>query len=45
MISDTDPRHTSRKLALSSIFSAFSESRPEDDISVSAEILEEEGRV
>jgi N utilization substance protein B len=44
MISDTDPRHTSRKLALSSIFSwLFSESRPEDDISVSAEILEEEG--
>ena len=44
MISDTDPRHTSRKLALSSIFSwLFSESKPEEDISVSAEILEEEG--
>ena len=44
MISDTDPRHTSRKLALSSIFSwSFSEPNIEENISASAEILEEEG--
>jgi len=44
MISDTDPRHTSRKLALSSIFSwSFAEPNIEENISASAEILEEEG--
>ena len=44
MISDTDPRHTSRKLALSSIFSwLFSEPNIEESILTSTEILEEEG--
>jgi transcription antitermination protein NusB len=44
MISDTDPRHTSRKLALSSIFSwSFAEPDMEKNIQASAEILEEEG--
>lgn len=44
MISDTDPRHTSRKLALSSIFSwSFAEPDIEKNIQASAEILEEEG--
>ncbi|MBW6441763.1 transcription antitermination factor NusB [Patescibacteria group bacterium] len=44
MISDTDPRHTSRKLALSSIFSwSFAEPDIERNIEASAEILEEEG--
>lgn len=44
MISDTDPRHTSRKLALSSIFSwSFAEPDIEKNIAASAEILEEEG--
>ena len=44
MISDTDPRHTSRKLALSSIFSwSFAEPNIDENISASAEILEEEG--
>ena len=44
MKSDTDPRHTSRKLALSSIFSwLFSEVAIEDCIKTSAEILESEG--
>ncbi len=43
MKSDTDPRHTSRKLALSSIFSwLFSEVVLEDCIKASAEILESE---
>ena len=44
MISDTDPRHTSRKLALSSIFSwSFAEPDIERNIQASTEILEEEG--
>ncbi|HOD01273.1 MAG TPA: transcription antitermination factor NusB [bacterium] len=44
MISNTDPRHTSRKLALSSIFSwLFSEPNFEECISTSKEMLEEEG--
>jgi N utilization substance protein B len=44
MISNTDPRHTSRKLALSSIFSwSFAEPDIEKNIQASAEILEEEG--
>ena len=44
MISDTDPRHTSRKLALSSIFSwSFSEPDIDKNVETSAEILEEEG--
>lgn len=44
MISDIDPRHTSRKLALSSIFSwSFAEPDMEKNIKASAEILEEEG--
>ena len=44
MISDTDPRHTSRKLALSSIFSwSFSELDIDKSVETSAEMLEEEG--
>jgi N utilization substance protein B len=44
MISDTDPRHTSRKLALSSIFSwSFCEPDIDKNVETSAEILEEEG--
>ncbi len=44
MISDTDPRHTSRKLALSSIFSwSFSEPDIDKNVETSAEMLEEEG--
>lgn len=44
MISDTDPRHTSRKLALSSIFSwSFSELDIDKSVETSAEVLEEEG--
>lgn len=44
MKSDTDPRHTSRKLALSSIFSwQFAEPNLEDCVSTSEEILESEG--
>lgn len=44
MISDADPRHTSRKLALSSIFSwLFSELNIDRSIATSSEILEEEG--
>ena len=44
MKSDTDPRHTSRKLALSSIFSwLFSEPSIEDSVATSTEILESEG--
>jgi len=44
MKSDTDPRHTSRKLALSSIFSwSFTEPNLEECVSTSKEILESEG--
>jgi len=44
MKSDTDPRHTSRKLALSSIFSwSFTEPNIEKCVSTSQEILESEG--
>ncbi len=44
MKSDTDPRHTSRKLALSSIFSwLFAEPDLEECILTSTEILESEG--
>ena len=44
MISDTDPRHTSRKLALSSIFSwSFCEPDIDKNVETSAEMLEEEG--
>ncbi|MBU0534769.1 transcription antitermination factor NusB [Patescibacteria group bacterium] len=44
MKSDTDPRHTSRKLALSSIFSwQFAEPNLEECVATSKEILESEG--
>lgn len=44
MKSDTDPRHTSRKLALSSIFSwQFAEPNIEECVATSKEILESEG--
>ncbi|NMB91612.1 transcription antitermination factor NusB [candidate division WWE3 bacterium] len=44
MKSDTDPRHTSRKLALSSIFSwLFTETDTDKCVSTSTEILESEG--
>jgi N utilization substance protein B len=44
MKSDTDPRHTSRKLALSSIFSwQFAEPNLEECVETSKEILESEG--
>jgi N utilization substance protein B len=44
MKSDTDPRHTSRKLALSSIFSwQFAEPDLEECVATSKEILESEG--
>jgi N utilization substance protein B len=44
MKSDTDPRHTSRKLALSSIFSwQFAEPNIDECVATSKEILESEG--
>jgi transcription antitermination protein NusB len=44
MKSDTDPRHTSRKLALSSIFSwQFAEPDIDECVATSKEILESEG--
>lgn len=44
MKSDTDPRHTSRKLAVSSIFSwQFAEPNLDECVSTSKEILESEG--
>jgi len=44
MKSDTDPRHTSRKLALSSIFSwLFTEPDIDQCVATSTEILESEG--
>mgnify|MGYP000936446849 CR=1 FL=1 len=44
MKTNSDPRHTSRKLALSSVFSwLFTEPDVKENISLSKEVLEEEG--